>query len=153
MNFTLTQIIGEFRQSQDRAVATIRDDLNWKLPPTNCDWVFICGSEGYNYIRELKGIKIYTHGYGIELTFPDMTIDFDWGDQGEGTGFDTWRLWSHCELNNLFLDVCTHDSIRGWLEEAHNASELVKDRLLWYRPHERRINTSEQNKPLRPTDR
>jgi hypothetical protein len=126
MNPTLAQIIKEFRQAQDRAVATIRDDLNWKLPPTNRDWVFISGSEGYNHIRELKGIKISTHGYGIELKYPDLSIDFDWGDLGEGTGYDTWRLWSHCEVNSLFLDRCSHNLIKNWLAEAHHANELAE---------------------------
>jgi hypothetical protein len=145
MNPMLTQIIGEFRQAQDRALATIRDELNWKLPPSNSDWVFICGSEGYNRIREFKGIKISTHDYGIELKYPDLIIDFEWGDLGEGTGFDTWRLWSFCELNDLFLDQCSHDRIKDWLEEAHHGNELEKNRHLWYRPHELHIKTLEQN--------
>jgi hypothetical protein len=148
MNPTLALIITDFRQAQDRAVATIRDDLNWKLPSSNRNWVFLCGSEGYNPIRELNGVKICTHGYGIELKYPDLSIDFDWGEQGEGTGFDTWRLWSHCELNKRFLDACTHDAIRDWLEEALHSNELVKDRLLWYGPDERLIKTTEQNKRM-----
>ena len=146
MNTTLKQIISDFREAQDRAVATIRDDLKWKLPSSNRDWVFLCSSEGYNGIRELNGIKIYTHGYGIELRYPDLIIDFDWGEEGEGTGFDTWRLWSHCEVNVRFLDLCNHESIKQWLTEAHDEGELEKDHQLWYRPHERYTKTTEQNK-------
>jgi hypothetical protein len=146
MNTTLEQVIADFRQAQDRAVATIRDDLKWKLPPSNRDWVFLCGSEGYYGIRELNGIKIYAHGYGIELKYPDLIIDFDWGEKGEGTGFDVWRLWNHCKVNERFLNECTYESIRQWLMAAHHADELKRDRLLWYRPQERQIKAMEQNK-------
>ena len=148
MNTTLAQIITDFRHGQDRAVATIRDDLNWKLPSSNRDWAFLCGSEGYRHIREHNGIGINIHGYGIELKYADLDIDFDWGELGEGTGFDTWRLWNYCEVNDRFLDVCTHDSIKLWMEEACVASELLKDRLLCYMPYDRHIKTSEQNKSL-----
>ena len=146
MNSTLELIISHFRKAQDRAVSTIRDDLNWKLPSSNRDWVFLCGSQGYNDIRELNGIVVYTHGYGVELRYQDLVIDFDWGEKGEGTGFDVWRLWSYCELNNQFLDRCSHDSIKQWVIEADESKELVKDRLLWYRPLERDIKTTMQNK-------
>jgi hypothetical protein len=151
MHPTLAQIIIDFRHGQDRAVATIRDDLQWKLPPSNRDWVFLCSTEGYHHIKEHNGIQIYTHGYGVELRYPDLVIDFDWGELGEGTGFDVWRLWNHCERNGRFLDACTHDSIKFWVSEACDSGELVEDRLLCYRAFERHIKTSEQNKSCEAT--
>lgn len=136
MNPTLSAIIEKFRQAQDLALVTIRNDLGWKLPSTNREWVGICSLENYHQVRELNGIQIYTHGYGIEITYPDLSIDFDWGDRGEGTGFDAWRLWMHCLNNDLFLDQCTHDEIQTWLVNAHQLGELLKDSRMWYRTHE-----------------
>ncbi len=71
------------------------------------------------------------------MNFPSVSIDFDWGDMGEGYGFDLWRLWKHCTVNRLFLDLLTYDSIKYKLELAEAASELVGDRLLLYQPEER----------------
>ncbi len=136
MDSTLSCIIYEFRIAQDRAVATIRDEFKWKMPPSNREWVDLCISEGYYQVREMCGLRIYAHGYGIEIIYPDLTIDFDWGECGEATGFDTWRLWNHCQVNHLFLGDCTYELIDGWLSIAYSKGALAKDRLLYYRSHE-----------------
>jgi hypothetical protein len=132
MNSTLSEIIRAFRTAQDRGVAALRDQLGLPMPSSNRHWVTLCGELDLNKKRELRGIGIYTHGHGVELTFQDESIDFDWGEHGEGNGFDAWRLWSHCEVNKVFLGKCDHDAIKAWLHEAFQGGELVKDRLLYY---------------------
>jgi hypothetical protein len=83
------------------------------------------------------GIEIRPHGYGIEMKFPAIAVDFDWGDRGEGYGFDLWRLWNHCEINQLFADEVTCNVLKRWFEQACASSELVGDRRLHYLAEER----------------
>ena len=46
-------------------------------PTSNRDQVAICGETGLYAVRWVNGVEVYAHGYGIELTFPDLAIDFD----------------------------------------------------------------------------
>jgi hypothetical protein len=93
------------------------------------------------------GITIRPHGAGVEMIFPDITIDFDWGDCGEGYGFDVWRLWNHCSVNRFFLDTMTYDLLNLRFERACGDQELVGDRFLHYLPIERQRFTSSIPKP------
>lgn len=71
------------------------------------------------------------------MKFPGISIDFDWGELGEGNGFDTWRLWNHCKENKIFLNSMTYDLLEIRVQKAWEDSELVGDRLLYYLPEER----------------
>jgi hypothetical protein len=97
----LESLIKQFRAAQDVGVATIRDTLSLPLPKSGPDWVHYCCANGIQKINELNGIPIYAHGYGIELKIDELTIDFDWGPNGEPDGFDAWRLY------NFTLDNAT----------------------------------------------
>ena len=134
MDATLVMIIDAFRAAQDRAVQALVHEFGIPMPASNLEWINICIEEGLSARRELNGTGIYVHGYGVELTFPDVTIDFDWGDKGEPDGFDTWRLFHFCECNKLYYGQYTYKSIGGWLQTAERRGELVKDRLLYYLP-------------------
>ena len=88
-------------------------------------------------LGKAHGLFIKTHGYGVEIRFPSLIIDFDWGDCGEGYGFDAWRLWNHCCENRIYLDQFTHDLMKLRVERAVAAGELISDSHLHYLPHER----------------
>src|SRR5262245_9434456 len=105
MHPVLTDMIGRFRAAQDRGVAAVVEVLGGalgvRLPASNREWVAICAECGLYIVRAVNGIEIDAHGYGIELVFPDVTIDFDWGAAGEPDGFDAWRLWHFVRVNKL----------------------------------------------------
>src|SRR5690349_10014956 len=105
MNPALAETIERFRASQDRAVLAIQDllgpTLGVRLPSSGQDWIEICDECGLHDIRSVCGIPIYSHGYGIEFKFPEMTVDFDFGRNGETDGFDAWRLWNFISLNQI----------------------------------------------------
>ena len=87
----LAEIFAAFRSAQDRAVATLTKDFGYPRPDSVSAWAFYCKDQGFHYDRVTKnGIVCYFHGYGVEVTFPDLVIDFDWGDAGEPDGFDGW---------------------------------------------------------------
>jgi hypothetical protein len=141
VNPVLADMIGQFRSAQDRGVAVVIEVLGPALgvrrPASNSEWVFICGKCGLSKRCQVNGIGVYAHGYGIELSFDGLTIDFDWGDLGEPDGFDAWRLWNFYQTNGFVVDCASSCQIRSWLEEAITLGELTKDRLLYYSPANR----------------
>jgi|GEM_PF-1743244 len=145
MHEDLATIIREFRSAQDLAVVTLRDRLGVPLPATNIDWArwaHFGESPQQLTLHELgkaHGLFIRTHGHGVEIRFPSLVIDFDWGDRGEGYGFDVWRLWNHCCENRIYLDRFTYDLMKLRVEKAVAAGELVSDSHLHYLRHEREL--------------
>lgn len=99
MHEALATVIREFRAAQDLAVVTLRDRLGVKLPATNRDWSRWAHfgdspqQATLHGLGQAHGLFIRTHGYGVGIRFPSLIIDFDWGDCGEGYGFDVWRLF------------------------------------------------------------
>ena len=142
MHPLLLDAIVQFRSAQDRGVAAILDELGpalgVRLPTSNREWVSICAELGLYNVQRVNNIKIYTHGYGIELIFPELTIDFDWGENGEPDGFDTWRLWNHININKIPI-ACDYDRINSWMQQAHQVGELIRDSMygLYYSPNHR----------------
>lgn len=141
MNPVLADMIGRFRQAQDLGVAAVIEVLGPALgvrpPASNVEWVVMCGELGLYKICECNGVGVYAHGFGIELIFDDLTIDFDWGDSGEPDGFDAWRLWNFVRANEIAVDCASLSQVRSWLEEAEALGELSRDRLLYYSPAHR----------------
>jgi hypothetical protein len=141
MNSVLAEMVRQFRSAQDRGVAIVTDVLGPALgvrrPASNREWVFICGECGLLKRRHLDGIEVYAHGFGIELIFDGLTIDFDWGDKGEPDGFDGWRLWNYFRANGIAVDCESLSQVRSWLEEATARGELTQDRCLYYSPDRR----------------
>lgn len=137
MHPLLSDVIKVFRSAQDLAVSTLNERLRVPLPQSNRDWALSSLSMGLPELGRSIGVGIRPHGYGVEMRFPAVSIDFDWGDCGEGYGFDLWRLWNHCEENRLFLDCITYDLLKLRFDQACAGSELVADSHLHYLPLER----------------
>ena len=137
MHPELTKVIEAFRRAQDAAVATLREKFGVHPPASNLEWAKAGDHLSLQERAWEAGIKVRAHGYGVEIRVPGLVSDFDWGERGEANGFDTWRLWNHCLENRLFLDTVTYDLLKTWLDEAYSASEVVKDRHLYYLPRER----------------
>ncbi len=140
-------LIAQFRAAQDRGVSFIVDvlgpTLGVRLPTSNDGWVYHCCDVGLYNVRRVNGVEVYAHGYGIELTFPDLSIDFDWGDCGEPDGFSGWWLWNFARCNGLRFGCCdlTRKVVWDWVEEATLRGYLTRDRLLYYSPAHRVVPT------------
>jgi hypothetical protein len=138
MDPVLAAMIGRFRSAQDRAVAFITGvlgpTLGVRLPASNREWAIIWGECGLSRRCQVSGVGIYAHGYGIELIFDGVTIDFDWGDSGEPDGFDAWRLWNFFQVNRIAVDCRDCSQVQSWLEQADALGELTRDQLLYYSP-------------------
>jgi hypothetical protein len=136
MNSVLDTLVERFREAQDIAVAALVQTLHIPLPATNHDWLQICVEQEIDCRCEREGIRIYAHGYGIELKIGDLTIDFDWGENGEPDGFDVWRLWNF-DCDNGGSIPCSYELIQRWLAAAHSAGELTNSGTLYYDPRRR----------------
>lgn len=138
MHPSLAALIGRFRAAQDRGVRFVADvlgpALGVRLPSTTGEWVAICGGTGLYNVRWINGVEVYSHGYGIELIFAGLTIDFDWGERGEPDGFDVWRLYNFARLNPCGPPGPEHAAVAAWVEEAAERGELTRDRHLYYSP-------------------
>jgi hypothetical protein len=142
---SLTALIERFRHAQDRGVAFVVEvlgpTLGVRLPTTADEWVNICGETGLYNARWVNGVEVYSHGYGIELIFAGLTIDFDWGEFGEPDGFDIWRLYNFARHNPCGEPTPTHAEVTAWVEEAAAAAELTPARSwhygLYYSPAHR----------------
>ncbi len=141
MHPVLTDIIKRFRAAQDRGVAAVVQvlgpTLGVRLLASNREWIDICAECGLYHVQWVNGIKVYAHGYGIEVIFEDEAIDWDWGDAGEPDGFDAWRLWNFISSNKLDVACQGYGQIKSWLQESHQCGELIQDRLLFYSPAHR----------------
>lgn len=136
MNLVLADMIERFRAAQDLGVEFVLQALGpafgVRLPSSNVDWVVMCEELGLYKIRQCRGISVHAHGFGIELAFDGLTIDFDWGESGEPDGFDAWRLWNFVRLNGIAVNCADLSQVRSWLEEAETLGDLSRDRFLYY---------------------
>jgi hypothetical protein len=103
------------------------------------EWVTICGETGLYNVRWMNGVDVYSHGYGIELIFGGLTIDFDWGEAGEPDGFDGWWLWNFARHNPNGSPCPERAQVGAWIEEAAAAGELTRDCYLYYSPAHRAL--------------
>jgi hypothetical protein len=148
----LETLIRCFRDAQDVGVATVRDTLQIPLPKSGPDWVHYCWNNGIQKLKELNGVPIYAHGYGIELKIGELTIDFDWGPNGEADGFDAWRLYNFTLDNDTGVE-CTHDDVIQWIEAAFKNGELQRSNHTYFDPKRRvaaQHNADEQSDAPQP---
>ncbi|MCA9175244.1 MAG: hypothetical protein KDB14_12235 [Planctomycetales bacterium] len=136
MKAELDVLIQYFRDAQDIGVATIRDVLQMPLPKSGLDWVQYCCNHGIQRLKELNGVPIYAHGFGIELTLGELTIDFDWGPNGEPDGFDAWRLYNFTLTNATGVE-CSHNDVIQWIDAAFENGELHQVGGTYFDPRRR----------------
>jgi hypothetical protein len=90
MDPRLSLLIQDYLSSVSSAVRLMIEG-GIALPASNRDWAKNnVAPEGL-----LPGAVTYVkHGYGCAVHLPGALVDFDFGANGETTGFDIWRLQS-----------------------------------------------------------
>ncbi|MGN6545331.1 MAG: DUF6896 domain-containing protein [Aureliella sp.] len=142
----LDSLIRQFRDAQDIAVSVITEVLRIPLPRSGPDWVKYCWATELQKRRELGGIPIYAHGFGIELSIGSLKIDFDWGPNGEPDGFDVWRLYNFT-LDNSTGVACTHEEVLQWVDEAYAIGELQRSGDTYFDPRRRALAAPSVDEP------
>lgn len=136
MKAELESLIRSFRDAQDIAVSTIVNVLKMPLPSSGLNWLRYCCDNGVQLQREWNGVPIHAHGYGIELKIDGLSIDFDWGPNGEPDTFDAWRLY-YFSRSNVTGISCTHEEVIQWIDDAHRQGELDRIGYMYVDPKRR----------------
>ena len=142
MHPLLDTLIERFRDAQDTSVRVLTEKLEIPQPTSDHDWPCVCIDHSISRRCRLQDVGIYTHGFGVELEIGDLTIDFDWGENGEPDRFDTWRLYKFT-LDNGGPDSCSYDAVQRWLNDALAAGELTKSGSLYFDPPRRAVGRNE----------
>jgi hypothetical protein len=90
MDHRLAKLINHYLASVSAAVKLL-ELAGFERPESNTTWA----CNGIPQIGVLPGgIKYFKHGYGCAVHLDSGEVDFDFGENGEINGFDTWRLSS-----------------------------------------------------------
>jgi hypothetical protein len=88
MGRKLAHLISDYQQSVRTAVALMyRSGIS--MPFSSASWI----EADIPHRGHLEGgVEYFKHGAGCEVSLKTGKVDFDFGDQGEISGFDVWRL-------------------------------------------------------------
>lgn len=72
----------------------------------------------------------------MEIRINDLIIDFDFGINGQTTGFDLWRLTSYIEQNSINISPLTINEFELLFDEAVASGHIIKFDRLFYLKNE-----------------
>jgi hypothetical protein len=128
MNTALSDLISDYLTSVSTAVRLMRDS-GLPLPATNTAWAI-------NDIPQSGalqgGIKYYKHGYGCAVHLRGGVVDFDFGANGETTGFDLWRLSSFASDKLPQYGFKDEDALKSAFEHAVAKEEFQYSGYILY---------------------
>lgn len=95
-------LLGLFNMAQKKVINNLKDLWGMTIPMTNNHWID-WSQDQYkkDEFKNEQNIKIFPHGFGLSYRDEKLFIDFDFGDDGESTGFDVNRLWLFIETNKI----------------------------------------------------
>ena len=128
MNEDLFNLIRLFNKAQENALIILENFFSCSRPVSRMDYISRCVPIIREANYEASGHKIRPHGYGMEINVGDITIDFDFGENGEINGFDAWRLENFVKENNLKTPLDTKEK----LETAINIA--IKGEYIYQAP-------------------
>lgn len=118
----LLVLVHEYQSATKKAVDLIIQS-GIPLPRSNVAW-------SLNDLPDIGvltgGIRYRKHGYGCEVFFPEASIDFDFGTQGEYDGFDLWRIRMFTSERLSEFGISDDDELERLFKEAVRAGALVQ---------------------------
>lgn len=122
MNENLYRLIVEF-QNNVRTALKLMYRSGIKMPSSRYEWIqYSIPGAG-----ELDGgIKYYKHGAGCLVELNSGNIDFDFGEQGEIGGFNSWWLTCFAEKNITAYGFRNYDDVAEHLNKALSDGELIR---------------------------
>lgn len=127
MNQELVNLISKFNAAQTKAVDILENKFNCPRPSSSDDYIVRCVPIIRDANYESHGYKIRPHGIGLEINIDGVTVDFDFGLNGEFNGFDAWRLMEFINNNKINTSLNTEAIIESAINEALKSGEIVKD--------------------------
>lgn len=129
-------ILELFNIAQEKVVKTLENIWQLKTPITNSEWVpWSQNLYEKNQFSNNESIKIFPHGYGLRFQDKNLFIDFDFGDEGEISGFDSYRLWQFISANQIKTLFTEKDQIDRVIKDQTNKEKLYFSGYLNYYKH------------------
>lgn len=132
MDKRLSALIKDYLASVSRAVQLLAQG-GISQPCSNTEWA--CNDVPQTGILP-GGVKYYKHGYGCAVHLNDGTVDFDFGENGENDGFDTWRLSGFAQGKLSQYGFESEDEVKMCFNAAVAAGELRYSGYILYYLHE-----------------
>lgn len=122
MDDRLRPLIDDYKSTVARAVDAL-DATGIPRPASTTEWV---GYDVPGRAELVGGGEYFIHGFGCAVRLPDISVDFDFGDDGQIDGFDWSRLLSFAG-SRLFKRYGIRDEIelRSLIDDAHASGDLV----------------------------
>lgn len=122
MELAFANLIRDYQKQVSYAVKILRES-GIEMPYSSHEWTLRTDPrEG----KLVGGVSYQRHGRGIWLDLPDGQVDFDFGDQGETTGFDRWRLECFLDSRRDAYPTSTRPELGVWLKDGIIKGELIQ---------------------------
>ncbi len=121
MDHRLAKLIDEYLVSVSAAVELL-ELAGIDRPKSNRAWAG-------NQIPQIGvlpgGIKYFKHGYGCAVHLESGVVDFDFGENGEINGFDTWRLSGFANNRLSSYGFSSESDLEACFKAEVNAGTLL----------------------------
>ena len=133
MNTALNYVVNEFNKAQTYVVQQLlRRGI--PIPKSDINWVEIRVDiiNGKYPDAKMDGIK--SHGYGLSFKDDKITIDFDFGPNGEINGFAAGKLWYFIKSNKININYEGEKEIQKDINSAVADGEYTFGGYINYYP-------------------
>ncbi len=128
MNIALVDLVSDYLAAVSTAVRLMHES-GLPLPATNTAWAI----NGIPQSGTLHGgVRYYKHGYGCAVHLRGGVVDFDFGANGETTGFDLWRLSAFASERLPQYGFKGEDALKSAFEQAVASEELQYSGYILY---------------------
>lgn len=128
MDRRLRVLIGEYQAAVERALELL-EESGLLRPRSALEWA-MSGYPGVGVLR--NGTRYRKHGYGCEVDLPTGPVDFDFGPNGETSGFDAWRLVAFAGAHLASYGFESPQELESVLEAAESRCELRRSRSMLF---------------------
>ena len=126
MDAGLSKIIEAFNAAQRKAVEVLEFKFMCEKPASQGDFIFRCAPAIREANYSAGGYSIRPHGIGMEVEGNGLSIDFDFGENGEFNGFDAFRLYNFSGRNHMLTSLAAEEGIEAALGRAIETGEVVQ---------------------------
>ena len=121
MNENLYRLIVNFQDSVQVALKLMHRS-GIQMPSSSYGWI----KSDMPILGELEGgVKYYKHGAGCRVELNSGTVDFDFGEQGEVGGFNSWWLANFAGKNLKAYGFRNYNEVEEHLNKALDDGELI----------------------------
>ena len=129
MDARLAQLIAAYQSAVARSVGLMVSQLGIRRPASSSEWADMA----FPRVGELPdGSRFYKHGYGCAVRTPEFGVDFDFGSEGQITGFCPYRLAHFAAKNTGHSNLNSQNEIERLVELSVESGEIVKSEYILY---------------------